>query len=198
MAAVPVRVAVPSFNHRRFTFRSSFLDTYLNSLGTNYTDGEFEQFINKSQFIKKLGGIFKDLMPEEDSFEEALYIFDIGHNDMAMELFANWTVEEVNAFIPTLINRLSNAIKNWYNGEIMILQDVYKLGGRSFWVQNTDPFGCLPLLLTSFPEAAAQNDNVGCEIPFNQLSQYYNYILKEAVAQLGKDLPLGAITYVEQ
>ncbi|XP_059630750.1 esterase-like [Cornus florida] len=195
-----------------------FLDAYLNSLGTNYTHGvnfataaatitpplfilpvggyspiyldvqvgEFEQFINRSQFIKKSGGIFKDLMPEEDSFEEALYTFDIGHNDMAMELFANWTVEEVNASIPTLINGLSNAIK-----------DVYKLGGRSFWVQNTDPMGCLPLMLTSFPEAAAQNDSAGCAIPFNQLSQYYNYKLKEAVAQLRKDLPLAAITYVD-
>lgn len=77
------------------------------------------------------------------------------------------------------------------------LQGLYKLGGRSFWIHNTDPMGCLPYLLVSFPEVGAQTDNIGCAEPFNQISQYFNSKLKEAVLHLRKALPSAAITYVD-
>ena len=48
-----------------------------------------------------------------------------------------------------------------------------------------------------FPITAAQVDKHGCASPFNDVAQYFNKKLKEAVAQLREDLPGSAITYVD-
>lgn len=77
----------------------------------------------------------------------------------------------------------------------MMMQRIYKSGARSFWIHNTGPIGCLPYILANFQ--AAQRDSAGCSKPHNEVAQYFNYKLKEAVAQLRKDFPLAAITYVD-
>ncbi|GLT69539.1 hypothetical protein SLA2020_416830 [Shorea laevis] len=43
----------------------------------------------------------------------------------------------------------------------------------------------------------AQRDSNGCAKPYNDVAQYFNYKLKEAIVQLRIDLPLAAITYVD-
>lgn len=48
-----------------------------------------------------------------------------------------------------------------------------------------------------FPITAAQVDKHGCASPYNEVAQYFNSRLKGAVAQLRKDLPEAAITYVD-
>lgn len=77
------------------------------------------------------------------------------------------------------------------------MQGVYGQGGRSFWIHNTGPLGCLPYMLDRFNLTAAQIDQSGCAIPLNEVSRYYNSMLKEVVVQLRMDLPLAAITYVD-
>ena len=69
------------------------------------------------------------------------------------------------------------------------------MGARSFWIHNTGPIGCLPLILATF--LSAQRDSYGCAKPHNDVAQYFNHKLKEAIVQLRKDLPLAAITYVD-
>ena len=77
----------------------------------------------------------------------------------------------------------------------MMMQRIYKLGARSFWIHNTGPIGCLPYIFTNFQPV--ERDSAGCSKPHNEVAQYFNYKLKEAVAQLRKDFPLAAITYVD-
>lgn len=48
-----------------------------------------------------------------------------------------------------------------------------------------------------FPITAGQVDKHGCASPYNEVAQYFNRGLKEAVARLRKDLPEAAITYVD-
>jgi hypothetical protein len=79
----------------------------------------------------------------------------------------------------------------------MYVQQIYAVGGRSFWIHNTGPVGCLPYSLDRFLITAAQIDKYGCATPFNEVSQFFNHGLKEAVVQLRKDLPQAAITYVD-
>lgn len=74
---------------------------------------------------------------------------------------------------------------------------MYKLGARTFWIHNTGPLGCLPYILTMVPTKEGETDSVGCSKPMNELAQFFNYILKEAIDQLRIDLPLAAITYVD-
>lgn len=47
------------------------------------------------------------------------------------------------------------------------------------------------------PITAGQVDKAGCAGPFNEVAQYFNKKLKEAVGQLRMDLPLAALTYVD-
>ncbi|KAE9605853.1 putative alpha-L-fucosidase [Lupinus albus] len=202
------------------SFGLPYVSAYLDSLGTNFSHGanfatagstikppstypvsfttsvrfspfyldvqysQFKSFIPKTQFIRNQGGIFANLMPNEKYFSEALYTYDIGQNDITAGFFGNLTVQQVNATIPDIVNNFSAHLKK-----------IYDLGGRSFWIHNTGPIGCLPLILGSFP--SAEKDEYGCAKEHNEVSQYLNYRLKESLAQLRKDLPDIAITYVD-
>jgi len=72
---------------------------------------------------------------------------------------------------------------------------LYILGARYFWIHNTGPIGCLPYILATFP--LSQRDANGCAKQYNDVAQYFNQKLKEAVVQLRIDLPLAAITLVD-
>lgn len=80
---------------------------------------------------------------------------------------------------------------------IIHVQDVYEQGGRSFWIHNTGPLGCLAYILDPANLTEDQLDQVGCAIPWNELAQNYNKRLNQTVVQLRKDLPLASFTYVD-
>ncbi|XP_058726933.1 uncharacterized protein LOC131598335 [Vicia villosa] len=198
------------------SFRLPYLSPYLNSLESNFTHGanfatagstirilnsifpkgifspfslviqynQFKDFIPKTEFIRDQGGVFATLIPKKEYFSKALYTFDIGQNDLTAGFFANATIQQFNVTIPDIVNNFIENIKNIYN-----------LGARSFWIHNTGPIGCLPLILANFPFAI--KDRYGCAKQYNEVSQYFNLKLKEALAQLRRDLPLAAITYVD-
>lgn len=195
-----------------------YLSAFLDSLGSNFTHGanfaysaspitpqtrglpqggfspfyldvqhrQFMQFKDRSQFLRKHGDVFKRLMPPKEYFTRALYTFDIGQNDLGAGFFGNKSIAEVNASVPTILSRFSTDVKNIYN-----------LGARSFWIHNTGPIGCLSYILANFPIRSDQMDGSGCSKQHNDVCQYFNHKLREAVLQLRKDLPLAAITYVD-
>ncbi|KAJ4974648.1 hypothetical protein NE237_007822 [Protea cynaroides] len=200
------------------SFGLPYLSAYLDSVGTNFTGGanfatagstirpqnttlsqsgyspislnvqfyEFNDFHQRSQVARRKGVVWQELMPKEDVFSRALYTFDIGQNDLTAGYFLNMSTDQVKAYVPDLMNQFSTIIKN-----------IYWQGGRSFWIHNTGPVGCLPYVLDRLLITAAQVDRAGCATPFNEVAQYFNQRLKEVVAQLRKDLPLAAITYVD-
>ncbi|KAJ0038462.1 hypothetical protein Pint_22861 [Pistacia integerrima] len=147
---------------------------------------QYSDFHRRSSLLSRQGGVFAELVPKEDYFTQALYTFDIGQNDITSGYKLNMTTDQVKAYIPDVLHQFSIAIKN-----------VYSQGGRSFWIHNTAPLGCLPYILDRFLVTAAQIDKYGCATPFNQVAQFFNTKLKETVIQLRKGLPLAAITYVD-
>ncbi|PWA34959.1 GDSL-like Lipase/Acylhydrolase superfamily protein [Artemisia annua] len=76
-------------------------------------------------------------------------------------------------------------------------QNVYGSGGRTFWIHNTGLVGCLAYILDTRAITPAEMDKYGCAAPYNDVSQYFNQKLKEAVIQLRKEFPSAAITYVD-
>lgn len=57
------------------------------------------------------GGIYTTMLPDADSFSQALYTFDIGQNDLTAGYFANKTVEQVGtADVPEIISQFKNAV----------------------------------------------------------------------------------------
>lgn len=77
------------------------------------------------------------------------------------------------------------------------MQSIYNSGGRSFWIHNTGPLGCYAFVFLDSPSAPALKDSAGCVKPYNELAQYFNLKLKEAVVQLRKAFPSAAFTYVD-
>ncbi|XP_057428033.1 GDSL esterase/lipase ENOD8-like [Lotus japonicus] len=198
-------------------FELPYLSAYLNSLGANYSHGasfatlsstirlpesvvpngrsspfflglqylQFQQFISRSQFIREQGGLFATLMPKEEYFSRALYTFDIGQNDITVGFYDDdITIQEVHHSVPDIIKTF-----------IVNIKLIYDLGARSFWIHNTGPIGCLPAILTNFPKA--ERDCYGCATQYNEVAEYFNKKLKEALAQLRQELPLAAIAYVD-
>lgn len=148
---------------------------------------EFEQFINRSQFVySSKGGIYREILPRAEYFSQALYTFDIGQNDITSSYFVNKSTEEVQGIIPDLMERLTS-----------IIQSVYDRGGRYFWIHNTGPLGCLPYALLHRPDLASPTDGAGCSITYNKVAQLFNLRLKETVASLRKAHPDAAFTYVD-
>ncbi|XP_059447987.1 GDSL esterase/lipase At3g26430-like [Corylus avellana] len=148
---------------------------------------QFSDFHRRSQIFNKKGDVFEKLLPKEDDFSAALYTFDIGQNDLTSGFKLNMTTEQVKAYVvPDALSQLSN-----------IIRYIYGQGARSFWIHNTGPLGCLPYVLDRYLIAPAQVDKYGCNSPFNEVAQYFNGRLIEAVVQLRKDLPEAVITYVD-
>ncbi|KAL2317802.1 hypothetical protein Fmac_031678 [Flemingia macrophylla] len=197
------------------SFGLPYISPYLDSLGTNFSTGvnfatagstikpiqvqsrltfspfilgiqftQFKRFKTKTQVIRNQGGVFATLMPKQEYFDRALYTFDIGQNDLTAMFFSNMTLQQVNASVPDIVKTFTSYIKN-----------LYDMGARSFWIHSTGPLGCLPQIMTNFP--FAERDAYGCAKPYNEVCQNFNLNLKEALAQLRKELPLAAITYVD-
>jgi len=57
------------------------------------------------------GGVFAALMPKEKYFDEALYTFDIGQNDLTAGFFSNMTLQQVKESIPDIISDFTSNIK---------------------------------------------------------------------------------------
>ena len=64
-----------------------------------------------------------------------------------------------------------------------------------FGSTTQDQLVAFPIFLANF--LSAQRDSHGCAKPYNDVAQYFNYKLKEAIVQLRIDLPLAAITHVD-
>ncbi|KAL1179433.1 hypothetical protein V6Z11_A03G159200 [Gossypium hirsutum] len=199
------------------SFGLPYLSAYLDSVGLNFSHGanfatagstirrqnttifqsgaspisldvqlvQFSEFHTRSKIISKQG-VFHKLLPKEDYFSKALYTFDIGQNDLTAGYKLNLTTEQIKAYVPDVLLQLSEAVKR-----------LYDQGGRTFWIHNTGPVGCLPYVLDRFLTSATQLDKYGCGSPFNEVAQYFNQRLKDVVIQLRKQLPLAAITYVD-
>eukprot|EP00262_Sarcandra_glabra_P012605 TRINITY_DN3281_c0_g1_i1.p1 TRINITY_DN3281_c0_g1~~TRINITY_DN3281_c0_g1_i1.p1 ORF type:complete len:383 (+),score=47.94 TRINITY_DN3281_c0_g1_i1:57-1205(+) len=195
-----------------------FLNAYLDSVGSNFTHGanfatssstvlqqnlslftggyspfsldvqswQFSQFKSRSKVAYQRGGVYKELLPKEEYFSKALYTFDIGQNDITALYDQNMSTEEVIAHLSDVLDKFFIAIKS-----------VYDEGGRSFWIHNTGPLGCLPYILVGLPNTTGEVDHVGCGLTFNEVAQYFNKKLKDTLVQLRRDLPLAAFTYVD-
>ncbi|KAJ0725808.1 putative alpha-L-fucosidase [Helianthus annuus] len=202
------------------SFGLPYLSAYLDALGSNFTHGanfatagstirpqnttlaqsgfspfslnvqwyQFNDFHRRVRtfLTQKDDPVFKKLMPKVEDFSHALYTFDIGQNDLTAGLFQNLTVEEVRASVPDIVGQFKTVVK-----------DIYNQGGRSFWIHNTGPFGCLPYVMDRQLVTAGQVDKFGCVGPFNDLAQFFNHRLKQTVDQLREDLPKASLTYVD-
>ncbi|RVW41637.1 GDSL esterase/lipase LIP-4 [Vitis vinifera] len=119
---------------------------------------------------------YKDFVKEED-FKRALYMVDIGQNDLALA-FGNSSYAQVVERIPTFIAEIEYAI-------VEIL------------VHNTGPLGCLPQQLVNISRSSDDFDNHGCLKSRNNAAKKFNKQLKALCKKLRAAMKDATIVYVD-
>lgn len=148
----------------------------------------YDQFKSRTtDLFKQVKNSFqKNVLPNPENFNKALYTFDIGQNDLTVA-FRNLNNEQIRAIMPDILSQFSSAV-----------QHLYEQGGRAFWIHNTGPLGCLPVqtMHLTKPEPGYV-DQYGCVKNLNEMSVEFNKQLKDVVVKLRARLPEAAITYVD-
>ncbi|KAF3943461.1 hypothetical protein CMV_029983 [Castanea mollissima] len=120
----------------------------------------------------------------DEGFRNALYMIDIGQNDLSNSFSKNLTYAQVIKRIPSIITQIKNAINTLYNQ-----------GGRNFWIHNTGPFGCLPQKLS-----LVQNkdlDPYGCISSYNSAARVFNEGLRHLCIEMRSELKDAKVVYVD-
>ncbi|XWS64427.1 hypothetical protein CRYUN_Cryun05aG0003000 [Craigia yunnanensis] len=188
------------------SLNASFLSPYLDSLGgSKFTNGanfavvgsstlprfvpfslniqvmQFLHFKARSLELANAGSI--NLINDE-GFRNALYIIDIGQNDIADSFDKKLSYVQVTKRIPSIITEIKNAVKTLYNQ-----------GGRKFWIHNTGPLGCLPQKLWLVQKKAL--DPHGCLSSYNSAAQLFNEALRHLCIELRSELAGATVVYVD-
>ncbi|XP_059438232.1 GDSL esterase/lipase At1g09390 [Corylus avellana] len=187
------------------SLNTSYLSPYLDSLGSKFTNGAnfavvgsstlpkyvpFSLNIQLMQFLRfkartlelvttGLGNMIND-----EGFQNALYMIDMGQNDIADSFLKNLTYAEVVKRIPSIITEIKNAVKTLYDH-----------GGRNFWIHNTGPLGCLPQKLSLVEKKDL--DPHGCLSSYNSAAGLFNEGLRHLCLEMRSELRDANIVYVD-
>ncbi|KAL7589880.1 hypothetical protein Lser_V15G41094 [Lactuca serriola] len=161
------------------------LNRTFNPLTLNVQLSQFEQFKDRSTDLYREGSDSKDGFPRPEDYKRALYIFDIGQNDLHAGI-TSMKEEQVKTYIPTIINEF-----------VSVVEKLYQQGARTFWIHNTGPIGCLPFFVKNYPPTPENTDQIGCVRSYNNVAQEFNKNLKDKVSQLQKQLQDTSFVYVD-
>ncbi|GMY16598.1 GDSL esterase/lipase At1g54790-like [Fagus crenata] len=191
-----------------------FLNPYLDSVGApNFQNGcnfatggstilpanaastsPFSFGIQVAQFVKFKTRVLEllakekklqEYLPSEKSFQQALYMFDVGQNDLDGAFYSK-SEDQVFALIPIILTEFETGIKKLYTG-----------GARNFWIHNTGPLGCLPRIIAKFENGSSKLDQFGCVTSHNNAANQFNMQLHDLCTKFRVQLPGANVTYVD-
>ncbi|KAI3462807.1 hypothetical protein Pfo_019470 [Paulownia fortunei] len=146
---------------------------------------QFIRFRAKVQDIQAQTRKFDKYIPAQDYFQKALYMFDIGQNDLAGAFYSK-TLDQTLALIPTILSEFEDGVEKLYDG-----------GARNFWIHNTGPLGCLPQNIVKFGTDPSKLDELGCVSSHSQASRLLNLQLHALCKKLQGQYPEANVTYVD-
>lgn len=147
---------------------------------------QFLQFKDQVQDISKTTGRKYDkYIPSQDSFGKALYMLDIGQNDLAGAFYSK-SFDQILASIPYILQEFEAGIMKLYDA-----------GARLFWIHNTGPLGCLPQNIAKFGTDQSKLDALGCVSAHNQAAQLFNLQLHALSKKLQGQYADANVTYVD-
>lgn len=144
------------------------------SLGVQVT--QFAEFKQRTLTIHAQEP-FSSLLPQPHYFNDALYVVDIGQNDLTAGYFLNLTLHQVKAVIPQVLEEFGVHIKA-----------LHGQGAKKFLIITTGPVGCLPYILTRLPYTSTEVDEYGCAEPYNVMARIFNRQLEAMVRNLQRHL----------
>ncbi|KAJ6876721.1 hypothetical protein NC651_029658 [Populus alba x Populus x berolinensis] len=135
---------------------------------------------------KYLQGYCHDAKDCQEKLASSLFTTFAGGNDYSTAFSQNKTLEEVkNSLVPECVETLKHVVKKFIHH-----------GARRVLVHGLPPSGCAPLFLTKFSSNnSAAYDGFGCLKSYNDLYNYHNDRLKEAIEELKKEYPHVDIVY---
>ncbi|XP_015874758.3 GDSL esterase/lipase At1g09390 [Ziziphus jujuba] len=188
------------------SLNASLLSPYLDSLtGNKFTNGanfavvgsstlpkyvpfslniQLMQFLHFKSRTLELVTAGSESFVNDEGFRNALYMIDIGQNDLADSFAKNLSYVQVIKRIPSITIQIKNAIKTLYDE-----------GGRNFWIHNTGPLGCLPQKLSLVQ--LKDLDPYGCLSSYNAAAALFNEALRRLSQEMRSELKDANIVYVD-
>ncbi|KAF5454214.1 hypothetical protein F2P56_023896 [Juglans regia] len=189
------------------SLNAGFLSPYLDSLGgPKFTNGanfavvgsstlpryvpfslniQIMQFLRfKARSIELVTTAGSGNMIDDEAFRNALYMIDMGQNDLADSFSKNFSYAQVVKRIPSVLREIQNAVKTLYNE-----------GGRNFWIHNTGPLGCLPQKLSLVQDKDL--DSCGCLSAYNSAAKLFNEGLRRLCLEMRSEMKGANIVYVD-
>ncbi|KAB5534703.1 hypothetical protein DKX38_017789 [Salix brachista] len=120
----------------------------------------------------------------DEGLRNALYIIDIGQNDIDDSFSKKMSYAQVTKRIPSVILEIENVVKVLYNQ-----------GGRKFWIHNTGPLGCLPQKLALVQKKDL--DPIGCISDYNSAARIFNEGLRRSCERMKSQFSGATIVYVD-
>lgn len=118
----------------------------------------------------------------KEGFENAVYMMDIGHNDMVG--VAHTPSDKWDKKITDVIGEVRKAISILYDN-----------GARKFWIHGTGALGCLPALVVQ--EEKGEHDAHGCLASVNRAAKAYNKKLSQLCDDMRFHLKDATIVYTD-
>lgn len=189
------------------SLNTKFLSPYLDSMGSDFHNGanfavvgsstlpKFVPFALNIQIMQFLHFKARSLQLlasgsngpiNEEGFRSALYMIDIGQNDLADSFAKNLPYTQVISRIPLVIAEIKDAVKRLY-GE----------GGRRFWIHNTGPLGCLPQKLSTVHHTPKDVDSNGCISSYNTAAKLFNGALLHLTQEMRAEMKDATFVYVD-
>ncbi|XP_059636988.1 GDSL esterase/lipase At1g28570-like [Cornus florida] len=143
-------------------------------------------------------GWFKEMLPSlctnassdcNKLFEGSLVLMGtIGGNDYDNTLTGGISLEEVESFVPIVVNTIASAIN-----------ELIELGVVTLMVPGIVPLGCTANNLAYYTNSAAEDydPKTGCLTWLNKLSEYHNELLRIELNRIQELHPHTTISYAD-
>lgn len=145
---------------------------------------QFLHFKSRSLELASTSNPSKGMFISESGFRNALYMIDIGQNDIARSFSLGNSYSQTVKLIPQFISEIKTSIKRLYDE-----------GGRRFWIHNTGPLGCLPQKLSMAQRKDL--DQHGCLASYNAAAKLFNQMLDHMCEKLRIELRDATIIYID-
>ncbi|CAL5328433.1 unnamed protein product [Camellia sinensis] len=150
-------------------------------------NNHFDQFKNRTIDLYNQGKVDISTLPNPKDYSNALYVINIGHTDLSVGFRKLSTEQFQNTTLSTMAQNVTDYV-----------QALYRMGARTFWIQNARPIGCFPNSTLSIKNSKLGFlDQNGCIKSQNDIAMELNKQIKDKVIKLRTQLADAVLTYVD-